>query len=305
MRATLNVVFTFILCLSLTVSHASAKDSLLPKVLRVSSEEMQEILRYQKGVKAKYIILAQSEQEKEDKEKIQEKRRDSQNDRNLNLNPHLDVFHSFGSDSSGSAMIVFAVIGLVMVVAWLPYFPVFLYKSIKDKEKYERHHLVSLNYLLSGKYGNQNEQEEFRYGSFLSARYSYFLKEKATDPWITLGLGAETGYYRFKDRNQEPIKVRQTEGVYWLIGPSMLLGDLEETANPFFAKLDLLAGTSFDSELGLVSRAEFSINGKIFQGLSLGLGVGALYIKLNDNQGIVSRSNDLSLIFSSHLNYSF
>jgi hypothetical protein len=302
LKASLNSALTLILCLSLTISQASAKGVVLPEVVQISPEQMQEILKYQRGVKTEYIILAQSEQE-EDKEKKKEKRQSTEE--NIDFSPHFNVFHSFGSDSSGNAMIVFAVVGLVMVVAWLPYFPIFLYKSIKDKEGFDQHHLVSLNYVLSGKYGNQSEGEEFRYGSFLSGRYSYFVKEKDTDPWVTLGLGAEAGYFRFKDRNRGLNKVQQSEGAYWLIGPSMLFGDLEESVNPFFAKLDLLAGTSFDSDLGLVSRAEFSVNGKIYQGLSLGLGVGALYIKLKNNQGIVSRSNDLSLIFSSHLNYSF
>lgn len=306
MKVLFRTSLSLVLCFSLSVSSASARTSGRPEILEVSAEQMQKILKYQDGVKTKYIILAESKQEKKDeKDEEKEKKKPENSEQNVSFGSHFNVFHSFGNDSSGSALIVFAVVGLVMVVAWLPYFPVFLYKSIKDKENFEHQHLVSLNYVLSGKYGNESEGEEFRYGSFLSGRYSYFIKEKDTDPWVTLGIGAEAGYYRFKDRNRGQNKVQQSEGAYWLMGPSLVFGDLEESVNPFFAKLDLLAGTSFDSDLGLVSRAEFSVNGKIYQGLSLGLGVGALYIKLKNNQGIVSRSNDLSLIFSSHLNYSF
>ena len=189
---------------------------------------------------------------------------------------------SVGGGSDEAALIFFAVVGITSIIAWLPYFPLLAYKALKGDEDQRSLHQLSL---ISG--AQFDRTEIYQNG----LRYSFYLKDESTDG---LGLTFESGHYRIHNGIRE-------QGSYWLLGPSLRF-IIDET---FFARVDLMAGRSFDGELGLISRAEASINGYIANRWSLGLGLGGSYLKMKEHEGIVSQQNKLGLLLSLNLSYSF
>lgn len=198
----------------------------------------------------------------------------------------------FGSTGSSDelALIIMAVIGVTMVVAWVPYFPLLAYKAIKGEEGQQLDQQLSL--VSSVQFDGQ------RRGHLSGARYSFYLSNQHHQG---LGMATELGYYNYSDKDEATGSRRGNDGPYWLIGPSLLF-----RFDPvFYSKLDLMGGTSVDSDLGLISRAEASLNANLGRNISAGLGIGGIYLKMKEYQGVFSNQNELGLIFSANLTASF
>ncbi|MCM2349013.1 MAG: hypothetical protein NDI69_03265 [Bacteriovoracaceae bacterium] len=118
-------------------------------------------------------------------------------------------------------------------------------------------------------------------GSLTGLRYSLFEDRKDMERNLKMGFALESGYYLVKE-------LERYEGGYWLAGPSIAVGEIEPDS--LMVKIDLMGGSSFDSDLGLISRAELSMNWLFHSKLSLGLSLGGLYMKVNDS------SDDLSFV---------
>lgn len=275
---------------------------------RVSPETMRLLLQDPR-VKHTSILLAANQTPEEAAKKKQEEEEEK---KKAEPQPEIDpeprssdvgVFGhlNFGNmGDSETALIFFALVGAVVVIAWVPYFPVLLYQSISGEKDLTRIHQFSFQHLLTNSGGN----DSLRRGSLTGGRYSLFLKDNNADDLLTLGLSVEGGYYSLRERNQTAS--RRLLGGYWLLGPSILMGAHEGGVFPYFAKLDLLAGTSFDSDLGLISRADLTLGSYLFgSNMSVGLGIGGLYLHAKEGQGIFSDGRELGLLFTGSVGYSF
>ena len=299
-----------------------------PPILEVSPQTMQKLLNNQelmKNAKTKKLVLASnSEKTKEDEEKEKEEKEKEE----LTAEQELDQIEAenTGADvvqaalhisSSGggeeAALIVFALVGLVVVLLWVPYFPIFIYQQLKNGEKFQLVHLFSLHILglrngRKNDYGKPDSQtSEIREGYLSTLRYNLHLAEKGTIGEMALGVAFEFGQYKLKDINEDTKESKRYDGQFWMVGPSILFGyDLtENSTDDMFVKIDLLGGTSIGNDLGLVSKAEFSANLKTPQGLTYGLGIGALYLNVKDERGILTNSANLGLTLSANAGYTF
>lgn len=212
--------------------------------------------------------------------------------------PVLDLSAMSGSSGNAeAAMVVFAVVGLFVVFAWIPYLPIMAYEAATSgKGNIQYYHLIGAQYTsLGGSFNSlvsEVEKESPKNGAFAGLRYS-LLMEKITDPGLVkLGVTTEAGHYDFLKK-----------GGYWLVGPSIVLGDLDPGS--LYGKVDLLAGSSFNADLGLVSKADLSLNWLFKTGITLGVNAGALYLDVNDNRGIASSKNRLGLVYGGNLGYAF
>jgi hypothetical protein len=193
----------------------------------------------------------------------------------------------FGASGSNEAALIFlAVTGLVVAIAWVPYFPLLAYEAIQDKED-----KIKVRQLATFQWTPLFEKE----GSLNGARYSLYLDEQ-DDSFFDLGMAAEAGYYLTKETIRK-------EGGYWLLGPSMLMGDLSHSG--LFGRLDLMAGSSFDADIGLVTKAELSGNWLFDSGFTLGVSMGGLFFDVNENRGFVSTSDDISFIVGANAGFAF
>ena len=300
----LGFLISFVLLTNFSMAQSSG-----PKMIQVSPDEMQKLIL--RGYKNQTILLAQRNQTESDKEQASKKKKDKKNkdedkdrdetDGDFYPNLGIDAWMSSSSNDE-AALIVFAVVGLVMIIAWVPYFPVLAYKAIKNKEDHDLIHLLSMNYVLTQ---DRSLDDQYRYRNVSGLRYSLFIKEKDSERSTSLGFATELGYYHYRLKDFETNEKERLEGGYWLLGPAMLFGTPEGKAGNIFGKIELLAGTSFDSDLGLVTKADLSGNVELGAGLSFGLGLGALYIDLKNSKGLLQNTDELSFMVSTNLSYAF
>lgn len=262
-----------LLCQSL---QASATSNILP-IKQVSPEEFSSILEH---VKAQKVIVVQANVKKDERDEKEKEHKAESEETSTSFLDSVDLSTNVLANSSSgdeAALIIFAVIGLVVIVAWIPYLPVLIHDIIKGDENLKIHQLLTTqwNPFLG----------THRSGGLLGLRYSFFEERLDKDQTLKMGFAVESGHYVAKEKFR-------FEGAYWLAGPSIVIGDYD--TDSLFGKIDLMGGTSFDSDLGLVSRAEFSINWLDESGLLVGLSVGGLYLKARDsfdNLGIIYGAN--------------
>ena len=151
-----------LLCQSL---QASAASNHLP-IKEVTAEEFHSILE---RVKAQKIIVVQADPKKDEKEK---KHKTETEETSSSFLDSVDLSTNVLANSSSgdeAALIIFAVIGLVVIVAWIPYLPVLIHDIIKGDENLKIHQSLTTQWNpFSGTH---------RSGSLLGLRYS-FLEER-------------------------------------------------------------------------------------------------------------------------------
>lgn len=230
--------------------------------------------------------------ESEKKQKSPEQKTEEKSDSGVySIDPFfdsIDVASSVGGSGSDEAALIFlAVTGVFAAILWVPYFPLLAYKAIHNKsDKIKVRQLATLQWtpLLEDD------------GSLNGARYSLYLDDQSEDSFLELGMAFEAGYYTVKET------VRQ-EGGYWLLGPSMLFGGLDHEG--VFGRLDLTAGSSFDADVGLVTKAELSGNYLFNSGFTLGVSVGGLFFDVRENRGLATSNDNVSLILGANAGFAF
>jgi hypothetical protein len=233
---------SLLLCFCFLIKDVQASP---PRIVQVSPEEMAKIKKEHPEAETKEVVLS-----------------DKDEPANRVLETTSDVFSGFSPNSGEEVLIVFAIVGVVLVIAWIASFPVAVYKAVKDKDT-KRQHLLGLNYF---KYS----LDEFD-GNLYGLKYGFYLGDN-------VGITSEVGQYELRNHGY-------TNGQYWLVGPSMIY-----KMDDFLFKLDLGAGSSFDSQFGLMSKADFSFNWLSKSGFNIGFGLGGMYLQLREFDG-VSRSN--------------
>lgn len=287
---------SLLLCLLLMpkFSYAAEKG---PIVREVSPEVFEHLVS---SGKARQIYLAQA-----DEEKIKKKKEDERLEKASNsANNFADIFTDFGTGGTkDAALVIFAIVGVVVVVAWIPYVPVLFYDyATGEKDKFQLSQVITFQgTTIIGEGGEQTP----RHGGLLGARYSLFVEEIEKASVIKKGLSFESGYYITKEDTLDDQTEVRREGAYWLVGPTLMVGDKIDFNNSIFAKLDLMAGTSFDRDLGLVMKADFSGNWLFKCGFTLGAGLGGLYLHVKDDKGVLADANDFALTFSGIMGYAF
>lgn len=194
------------------------------------------------------------------------------------LETTADVFNGFSPNSGEEVLIVFAIVGVVLVVAWIASFPVAVYKALNDKNANQRH-MISLNYF--------NFSMDESHGDLLGLKYGFYLGQY-------VGITSEIGQYTLKDRG--PV-----DGQYWSIGPSILMNFTKE----LMLKLDLGAGSSFNSYFGLMSKAELTLNWIDKSGFTLGVGLGGMYLKVKEFEDVTRANQEIGFGYSANMGYLF
>lgn len=212
--------------------------------------------------------------------------------------------HSGGSGSSDSAILIFAIVGTVVVFAWIPYVVVLLYKGIKHPEHYRFKSMLTTQY---NRFMDTGEVE--RSGNMSGLRYTTFIEDKKMiEDRIKqrrfYGLNVEIGSYHFSDTDEMTKQKVGYDSNYWLVGPSFIYGNMRDKDTVFF-KTDLLAGTSVKSDVDLILRAELSLNYKFDFGMVTGFGFGGNYLSGQNGKGFFKYADQLSTHWLFNLGYLF
>jgi hypothetical protein len=260
----MNFKFLSIILLVCFVSREAA--AVLP-MKQISAEEMNRLIK-NPNVRYKQVLLTQNEAKK----RIKEGEEDQDEDEEVSYEDRSNYatgFNAWAHFSRGDELlVVFAIVGVVMVIAWVAAFPYTVYKSVANKEDYKNMQLLN---------GNYSRFENFE---LIGTRYSLYLADPEEGLMgDSMGFSGELGYYNIGEFGQ-----------YWMVGPSFITG-FELGSQYSFVKLDLMAGSTFDSHFGLFSKGEVSMNVEVASKLSLGLGMGAIYLEKNSYRGAAFSDN--------------
>lgn len=274
------------------------------KPIEVSQEEMKKLIKDNPNNEVIKRKIKDGDEE-EIKEEVKKVVKEEAINSPIALKPHSNIsFSTAGNLNSDTALLVFAVVGLIVVIMWVPYFPILAYKAISGRENMKM--VNHLSFEITPIENNLNNQSLS--GSLISLRHSLYIKDESSKDFTLLGLSTELGHYDFDEYDSYYANHKNMNGEYVLIGPSLLInGSLDLDSDKFqtFGKIDLMGGTSFDGNLGLISKAELSLMGKFYKNLTAGIGIGALYLNVKRERGLATNVNDLSLFYSGKTGYLF
>lgn len=208
------------------------------------------------------------------------------------------------------AIVIFAVVGIVVVAAWIPYTALLAYRALKNPEQYKFTSILSASVMNIDKDG---EIFKSRKGLMSSLRWTPISTLKKSEEEIKInpydtffGFNFELGYYDFHDEMKQAGVRQDYHSPYWLVGPSLVLGDFMLLKKiPVFLRMDLLAGTSFHQDVDLITKADMSLNFVIGKANFIGFGVTGFYLYGREGKGIIDHVSDLSTQFAFITGYRF
>lgn len=270
------LIFCFILKAQAIVPSPSTKSA-----TRITQEELQRIVSNGQAVRVRYAYVSPQETPEEAAER---KRKEDEDEERKEKEMRYDAWGDFFSHASLNThdgrdfLVLFALAGAVVTVIWIASIPYTTYLAISGKEKYEYSHWLALGYssVVSGTNDLLKRDGEL---SFL--RYNMFFKKD--EETINTGLVAESGYYELKDTDENRRITNNLTGMYWMLGPSAMI-DFHYVA----LKLDLLGGTSFRTDLGIMAKADFSLLFRLNENLYLGGNFATQFIDVKKNKGMTS-----------------
>ncbi len=254
--------FTLILnLLFISYTQASECPAVFPKSRQISEADMQRIL---KDAKQNPEIQVQRF--------------------NFSGNTNLSI-----PDSSEGAVVVFAIIGVIVVIAWIPYALMYLYDLQKDRATYCPWYHTSVRYKEIKSSGPELNVK--REASFTSINVGI---ASLKDEYSFFGLGLELGHHEIKDSLDSGSEVYS--GEYFMLGPRVSLG------KPFRDNitLSLLGGSSTHSNISFMAETNlgWSINlnraAKKYAP-TINLNLGANYLDIKETEGIIKNINKYAL----------
>ena len=262
----------------------------------VTPESMEKLLKLSPELKTQRIALTENEDCALKIDPVEKKKCEERRLQRVNSEVVPQITTSSSTQDKDAAILVFALVGTVMIVVWVPYVAYLGYKLATSPDEVSAQHLLSLNATGMANMGNSEGQASG--GTFAGTRYTFLMNSKA-EPNLGAGLSAELGYY---DLEVSDAVARSAErfGSYWLAGPTVQFTLFEG----IFLKLDLLAGRSFDSQLELFTRADITANVE-WQRWVFGLGVSGLYFDLREREGILNRHSNASIGLSGNVGFRF
>ena len=205
----------------------------------------------------------------------------------------FDIFGDIDVGSDEVAIVIFVLVGVVVVAASVLYVGYYAYDVLANGEDYEY-------------WGDSGLRAGFLTGGDRSGGL-YGLRV-AGGFWgggaMDVGLAGEVGYMDVRVAiEDQPMDVRLS-GLYGLAGPC-LRWVLDGSDNPVCLVLDVLAGTADDSHVGLMSKASANLSWGIGPHARLGLQIGSLYMKLNEDEGPLNTDSDFNLMLGVDVGWRF
>jgi hypothetical protein len=202
-------------------------------------------------------------------------------------------------NSSDSAIVVFAIIGVVVIIAWLPYAITYLYDLGDSDSQYCPWYRLSFKNKSITNTGPNIDVE--RDAVFSSVQLGV---ASLNEDYPFLGLITEVGNHRIKDKLLGVIT--EYNGSYFMAGPSVSLGK----PNGDVITLDLMGGFSDHRSVALLGEASFNWNINIYKKATdfsptINLGFGANYLNIKENEGIIKNINKYSLFLGVGIGVNF
>jgi hypothetical protein len=207
-----------------------------------------------------------------------------------------------GGGNSDAALILFAVIGIVIIIAVIPYAISYLYELAAGHDLCYFHE-ISLTRI------SMRSEKQLKDGALLTqdsdfGSIGYSINVDRTNH-ADLGLAFELGWHRVKGHSDNNLHLDlNEEGSFFLVGPRLYFArHLPSRSHGF---LELLGGRSTNDNV--VTMAKAQIGFKYYPASSrfgIGAAVGSLYTDLAVRGGLLSERDKFDLFFAVSLATSF
>lgn len=214
------------------------------------------------------------------------------------VDPHLNLNSYSGWGSGGDSkdfLIIVAVIGVVVVAAALVYSIGYLVEM--SSKGFDCHALDEIGYRytqVSDHSSKQDREAELN---------SVFYTRQYDVPFGLMGLTAELGHHSI-DLNVNGVSSQQHyNGGYLLLGPSFSFLFGRESFGAF--QIELLAGTSTEKEIGVMSTLRFGFDFRLTPDFSVGINAGAAVIDIKEFDNYFNDRDQLNYLSGAAVSYVF
>ncbi len=208
-------------------------------------------------------------------------------------------FNYYGGGSGGGNskefLVVVAVIGVVVVAALVVYSVGYLVEMARSGFQCRAWKDFGLRF----SYIQDSSKTQLREGKFTGLYYSlgYIV------PFGVMGLTAEVGGHNLKMHVNDTSEDKTYEGAYLLVGPSFSIPFDRLGGHAF--QIELLAGTSSEKGIGLISTLRFGIELKVAPTFSLGFNLGAALVNIRDFDNYLKDDDQLNFLTGVSSSYRF
>jgi hypothetical protein len=278
MRKLITTILIIIFNINLCIANTNPTcPQTFPETQRIAEREMQKILN-----------------DSESNKDIKIQRSNFGSNINVSGNTSFSV-----PASDDAAIVVFAIIGLVVIIAWIPYAITYLYDLQYEGTTYCPWYRLSYQFkqLKSNSEKLDIDRDAKFHGfqlgiSSLHQEYSFF------------SFVAEVGHHEITDTIDG--EDQKYFGEYLMLGPSVVLGK----PNKDVIALNLMGGASTNSDVSVIAEAalNWSINLNslaVKYAPILNLNFGANYLDVKETEGIIKNMNKNSLFWGVGFGFNF
>lgn len=209
---------------------------------------------------------------------------------------YADISHSTGGSNSDAAKILFIFVGLVFVAAFVIYAGKYITDMLRgDEQKYW------WEFVFDGKFLDTDPGE---HGKFTGIKISTGpVSSELLQLALILEFGnADLDLIMNKPENPQPLELTAT---YWMLGGTIRLHLSDKLVNPSYMYIELLGGSTSNSDTDLIGMAKGGFNFGIEKNMRLGFSIGSQYIGLNEDKGFTNDGDNFWFSYGLELGVRF
>ncbi len=282
------------------------------KLVEISKNQMDNVILLSKNspnIKIKKILLNQNQKNTKDICEIVEKTMSQESSGSFQIS-------NLGGSSGDDAAILFVIIGLVVIFAWVGYAITFLIESFikEDKGSWVQLDLDIIG--ITAESGSSGVKFN-RLGYMSGTRLTLGLGDlKSTNFGIVANSGYHSIYYSKTVTQFSYVeKMPPINGGYLMGGPIIFFGRGSVRVNRSYGYLEVSAGRSTNNNIGMMGLARFGGSILINEIVSnqkcdrsatyFNFNLGALYMGLKENSAIINTLDQFNLSWGIGLGYRF
>jgi len=209
---------------------------------------------------------------------------------NLNFNSMIN----YGQGGDKDFLILVALVGVIVVASLVIYSVGYVYQSSTARLKCLTWRDFGFRISSIDDRNHKQDRTGFMKGLYFSTGYRV--------PVGVMGLLGEVGVHSFDlTINNVSSISKNYSGNYLLLGPSFSIPFTSLNQNLFL--IELLAGTSNNKDIGLMSTLRFGFSIRATSQLNIGLNVGAILLNIKKMENYIEDQEQLSYLFGTSLSY--
>lgn len=197
-------------------------------------------------------------------------------------------------DNGKEVLIFFAFVGVIVVAALVVYSAGFIWRALRSGYQCRTWTRWGLRY----SHISDQTDTQVRRGSMSGVTFSLGYKV----PRMTMALTGELGHFDMELRVNSTGQTKKFDGPYLLLGPSF---DVPFSSRGHSFQIELLAGTTSEKDIGLMSTIRFGLDFRASSNTRIGLSLGAALINVKTFKGILTDLDQFNFLSGASLAYSY